>query len=114
MQQAVRGEHARVAKQAASTREVERLTGEIGNTSTGLLDQECASRLIPDCVVEPGVGWKAHQQIADARSDLERRVDALVATEASRFDDALSSHRAADHAARLRQLADRLRGGVAG
>ena len=42
-----------------------------------------------------------------------RDVDALIATEASRFVDALSSHRAADHAARLRQLAERLRGGVA-
>ena len=39
VEQTVRGEHARVAKQAASTREVERLAGEIGHTSTGLLDQ---------------------------------------------------------------------------
>jgi hypothetical protein len=35
----VRGDHARVAKQAASSREVERLASEIGHTSTGFLDQ---------------------------------------------------------------------------
>ena len=39
VEQAVRGEHARVAKQAAPTREVERLASEIGYTSTGFLDQ---------------------------------------------------------------------------
>jgi hypothetical protein len=69
VQQTVRGEHARVAKQAAPNREVERLTGEMGHTSTGLLDQERASRLVPDGVVESGVGWKPHQQIAGARGD---------------------------------------------
>ena len=47
------------------------------------------------------------------RSDVERRVDALIDAEAGRFDAALAPHRASDHAARLRQLADRLRRGVA-
>jgi hypothetical protein len=50
---------------------------------------------------------------AEARSDLERRVAALIDTEAARFDAALAPHRATDHAARLRQLADRLRREVA-
>ena len=39
VEQTVRGEHARVAKRAAPTREVERLASEIGHTSTGFLDQ---------------------------------------------------------------------------
>ena len=39
VEQTVRGEHARVAKQAAPSREVERLAGEIGHTSAGFLDQ---------------------------------------------------------------------------
>lgn len=38
-EQTVRGEQARVAKRAAPIREVERLAGEIGHTSTGFLDQ---------------------------------------------------------------------------
>ncbi len=41
-------------------------------------------------IVEALLGDQAVRLLtADARSDLERRVDALVATEASRFDDAL-------------------------
>ena len=39
VEQAVRGEDARVAKHEASSREVERVPSEIGHTSTGLLDQ---------------------------------------------------------------------------
>ena len=39
VEQTVRGEHARVAKQAASSREVERLASEIGDTSPGFPDQ---------------------------------------------------------------------------
>jgi hypothetical protein len=39
VQQTVRSEHARIAKQTAPTGEVERLAGEIGHTATGLLNQ---------------------------------------------------------------------------
>ena len=65
-------------------------------------------------LVEALLGDQAVRRLtADARSDLERRVDALIDAEAARFDAALAPHRASDHAARLRRLADRLRGGVA-
>ena len=61
-------------------------------------------------VVEALLGDQAVRRLtADARSDLERRVDALVDEEAARFDAALAQHRPSDHAGRLRQLADRLR-----
>jgi hypothetical protein len=40
VEQTVRSEHARVAKQAAPTGEVERLASEIGYTSASFLDQE--------------------------------------------------------------------------
>jgi hypothetical protein len=39
VEQTVRGDHAGVAKQAASSREAERLASEIGHTSPGYLDQ---------------------------------------------------------------------------
>jgi hypothetical protein len=50
---------------------------------------------------------------AEARSDLEVRVDALIDAEMARFDDALAPHRSADHAGRLRRLSGRLRHGAA-
>ena len=61
-------------------------------------------------LVEALLGDQAVRRLtADARSDLERRVDALIDVEAARFDAALAPHRPSDHAGRLRQLADRLR-----
>ena len=66
-------------------------------------------------LVEALLGDQAVRRLtADARSDLERRVDALIAVEADRFHDALATYETADHAARLRRLADRLRNGVVG
>ena len=65
-------------------------------------------------LVEALLGDQAVRQLtAVARSDLERRVDALIDVEAARFDAALARHRPSDHAGRLRGLADRLRKGVA-
>ena len=65
-------------------------------------------------LVEALLGDQAVRRLtAEARSDLESRVDALIAVEASRFDDVLSVHRTADHAARLHELAERLLGSVA-
>jgi hypothetical protein len=65
-------------------------------------------------LVEALLGDQAVRRLtADARGDLERRVAALIDAEAARFDAGLAPHRASDRAARLRQLADRLRRGVA-
>jgi hypothetical protein len=65
-------------------------------------------------LVEALLGDQAVRQLtAVARSDLERRVDALIDVEAARFDAALAQHRPSDHAGRLHGLADRLRNGVA-
>lgn len=65
-------------------------------------------------VVEALLGDQAVRRLtAEARRDLERRVDDLVVVEAGRFDVALAPHRSSDHAARLRQVAGRLRDGVA-
>jgi hypothetical protein len=64
-------------------------------------------------LVEALLGDQAVRRLtADARSDLERRVDELIAVEAARFEAALSHHQPSDHAARLRELAGRLRAGV--
>jgi hypothetical protein len=72
------------------------------------------SSVVGQKVVEALLGDQAVRRLtADARSDLERRVDALIAGEAARFDVALAQHRATDHTTRLRELADRLRRGVA-
>jgi hypothetical protein len=65
-------------------------------------------------LVEALLGDQAVRQLtAVARSDLERRVDALIDVEAARFDAALAQHRPSDHAGRLRELAGRMRKGVA-
>jgi hypothetical protein len=64
-------------------------------------------------LVEALLGDQAVRRLtADARSDLERRVDELIAVEAARFEAALAHHQPSDHAARLRELAGRLRAGV--
>jgi hypothetical protein len=64
-------------------------------------------------LVEALLGDQAVRQLtAVARSDLERRVDALIDVEAARFDAALARHRPSDHPGRLRGLAERLRKGV--
>lgn len=61
-------------------------------------------------LVEALLGDQAVRRLtASARSDLERRVHGLVDAEAARFEDALTHHRPSDHAARLRELSDRLR-----
>jgi hypothetical protein len=65
-------------------------------------------------LVEALLGDQAVRRLtARARSDLEGRVDALIAAEAARFDAALAPHRPSDHADRLRRLARRLREGAA-
>jgi hypothetical protein len=65
-------------------------------------------------LVEALLGDQAVRRLtADARSDLERRVDALIDAEAARFDAALAPHRPSDHAGRLRRLSERLREGAA-
>lgn len=64
-------------------------------------------------LVEALLGDQAVRQLAaDARSDLERRVDELARTEAARFEAVLEPHRPSDRAPRLRMLADRLRAGA--
>ena len=64
-------------------------------------------------LVEALLGDQAVRKLAaDARADLEDRVRALVDAEAARFDAALVHHRASGHAARLRELAARLRSGT--
>lgn len=64
-------------------------------------------------LVEALLGDQAVRRLtAEARRDLEHRVDALVATEVARFDAALDPLRAGDRAGRLRSLSGRLREGV--
>ena len=64
-------------------------------------------------LVEALLGDQAVRRLtADARSDLECRVDALIDAEAARFDAALTDHQPSDHAERLRQLSARLRDGI--
>jgi hypothetical protein len=65
-------------------------------------------------LVEALLGDQAVRRLtAVARTDLERRVDALIDAEAARFDAALAQHRPSHHVSRLRQLSDRLRKGAA-
>ena len=65
-------------------------------------------------LVEALLGDQAVRRLtAVARSDLERRVDALIDAEAARFDAALARHRPSGHASQLRQLSGRLRKGAA-
>ena len=65
-------------------------------------------------LVEALLGDQAVRRLAaEARTDLEARVRALVDAEAARFEAALAHHRAAGHAARLRGLSERLRAGAA-
>jgi hypothetical protein len=64
-------------------------------------------------LVEALLGDQAVRRLtADARHDLEGRVDALVEAEVTRFDAALAPHRSSHHADRLRQLAVELRNGA--
>jgi hypothetical protein len=65
-------------------------------------------------LLEAVLGDQTVRKLAlDARSDLEQRIDALMNSEAARFDDQLS-HMSLDAGApgRLRTLADRLRGAL--
>lgn len=60
-------------------------------------------------LVEALLGDQAVRRLtAEARSDLEARVKALIDAEAARFDAALVPHRGADRAGRLRRLSGRL------
>jgi hypothetical protein len=64
-------------------------------------------------LVEALLGDQAVRRLtAQARSDLEQRIDTLLAAEAARFDDALAGHRAPERAGRLRELSQRLRAGA--
>jgi hypothetical protein len=64
-------------------------------------------------LVEALLGDQAVRRLtAQARSDLELRIDTLLAGEAARFDDALAGHRAPERADRLRELSQRLRAGA--
>ena len=64
-------------------------------------------------LVEALLGEQAVRRLtAQAREELEQRIDELLDVEAARFDDALSRHRAPELAARLRDLSQRLRAGV--
>jgi hypothetical protein len=64
-------------------------------------------------LVEALLGDQAVRRLtAQARSDLEQRIDTLLAGEAARFDDALAGHRAPERADRLRELSQRLRAGA--
>jgi hypothetical protein len=64
-------------------------------------------------LVEALLGDQAVRRLtAQARSDLEQRIDTLLAAEAARFDDALAGHRAPERADRLRELSQRLRAGA--
>jgi energy-coupling factor transporter ATP-binding protein EcfA2 len=64
-------------------------------------------------LVEALLGDQAVRRLtAQARSDLEERIDVLLDAEAARFDQALAGHRAPERAAQLRGLSRRLRAGV--
>ena len=64
-------------------------------------------------LVEALLGDQAVRRLtAQARDDLEQRIDTLLDAEAARFDLALARHRAPERADRLREVSQQLRAGV--